>query len=154
MRWPHGAALWQGRLAVADAGDNRILLWNGWPDGNGAPADGVLGQDDFHGCDHNRASYYPDAAALNMPYALAVAGDTLIVADTANSRLLGWRDAGQGAAAMCLAGQPDFASKGDNRWGMPTRDSLCWPYGLSARGATLAVADSGNNRVLLWELAP
>jgi len=36
---------------------------------------------------------------------------------------------------------------------MPVRDSLCWPYNVATRGDTLVVADSGNNRVLLWEAA-
>jgi hypothetical protein len=31
-------------------------------------------------------------------------------------------------------------------------DTLCWPYGLALHGRTLAVADSGNNRVVLWSL--
>ena len=99
------------------------------------------------------SSYYPSAASVNMPYATVEAGGQLIVADTANSRLLGWADSATGIAANRLGGQPDFASKGDNRWGMPERDSLCWPYGLSALGDLVAVADSGNNRVLLWNLA-
>lgn len=153
MRWPHGAALWNGRLAISDAGDNRILLWPGVPDTNGAAAEAVLGQADFQACDHNRAAYYPSASAVNMPYAVAVVGDVLIVADTANSRLLGWRDATTGSSAEYLSAQPDFAAKGDNRWGPAARDSLCWPYGLSAFGRTLAIADSGNNRVMLWALA-
>ena len=59
-----------------------------------------------------------------------------------------------GAHADRLTGQPDFAAKGDNRWGIAMRDSLCWPYGLSALGDTVAVADSGNNRVLIWDAAP
>lgn len=155
MRWPHAAALWQGRLAVADAGNNRIMLWQGGiPGTNGAEADEVIGQADFTACDHNMANYYPSRRALNMPYAMAVAGERLIVADTANSRLLAWAKSGIGPEAEWLAGQPDFASKGDNGWGLPRRDSLCWPYGLSASGDLLAIADSGNNRVLLWRVAP
>ncbi len=150
MRWPHGACAWRGGLAIADAGDNRVMLWTAFPARDGAPCDAALGQDDMVSCDHNRAAYYPDDRALNMPYAVAAAGGALLVADTANSRLLGF---GDGPAATRLTGQPDFAAKGDNRWGMPVRDSLCWPYGLSALGAAVAVADSGNNRVLLWDLA-
>lgn len=150
MRWPHGACLWRGGLAVADAGDNRVMLWRDFPATNGQPCDAVLGQADMGACDHNRAAYYPDAAALNMPYAVAGADGCLLVADTANSRLLGFAD---GPAASRLTGQPDFAAKGDNRWGPPVRDSLCWPYGLSVLGRRVAVADSGNNRVLLWDLA-
>ncbi len=153
MRWPHGVALWRGMLAVSDAGDNRIMLWKGMPDRSGAPCDLVLGQKDFSGCDHNMAAYYPSAAALNMPYAIAVAGGRLIATDTASSRLIAFSEAATGAAADRLTGQRDFASKGDNGWGVPRRDSLCWPYGLSVRGDTVAVADSGNNRVMLWPLA-
>ena len=153
LRWPHGIATWRGRLAVADAGNNRIMLWDGLPSAPGAPCDQVLGQADFAGCDHNMAAYYPTAAALNMPYAIAAAGDLLIAADTANSRLLGWSEVATAAPAAHLTGQPDFASKGDNAWGLPRRDTLCWPYGLSVLGRRVAVADSGNNRVLLWDLA-
>jgi hypothetical protein len=71
------------------------------------------------------------------------AGLALLIATTA-----------MGAHADRLTGQPDFAAKGDNRWGVAMRDSLCWPYGLSALGSTVAVADSGNNRVLIWDAAP
>lgn len=154
MRWPHMAVGWRGGLAVADAGNNRVMLWHGFPEGHGQPADAILGQAGPEGCDLNRGGYYPSAAALNMPYALAVLADRLAVGDTANSRLVGFAAATTGAAAERLSGQADFASKGDNRWGMAARDSLCWPYGLAARGGVLAVADSGNNRVLLWDAAP
>ena len=152
MRWPHGIAFWDGHLVIADAGNNRLMLWSGWPAGPGSPCTSILGQADAGGCDHNRGDYYPSDRSLNMPYAVASAGDRLVVADTANSRLLGWSSPA-GEAADRLAGQPDFTAKGDNRWGLPARDSLCWPYGLSVLGSTLAIADSGNNRVLIWRLA-
>ena len=57
-------------------------------------------------------------------------------------------------AATRLAGQLRFSDKGDNRWRAAARDSLCWPYGVAASGDTAVIADSGNNRVLLWEAAP
>jgi hypothetical protein len=28
---------------------------------------------------------------------------------------------------------------------------VCWSYAITACGATAVVADTGNNRVLLWE---
>ncbi len=156
MRWPHGIALWRGRLCVADAGNNRIMVWNGLPERNGAPCDHVLGQTDFTLVDHNQSLYWPRATSLNMPYALAAWGDWLVVADTANSRLLGWHidDLATGAPARRLAGQPDFHEKGDNRWQPPAPDSFCWPYGLNTENDLAVVADSGNNRVSLWRLAP
>lgn len=155
MRWPHGAALCGETLFVADAGNNRLMAWSHMPAENGAPCDYVIGQTSSTACEHNRANYWPDAASLNMPYACAAFGDGLAVADTANSRLLGFHDADFGSAAQArrLAGQPDFHAKGDNRWQEPVRDSLCWPYGLTGCEDMLVVADSGNNRVSLWRRA-
>ena len=154
MRWPHSAAIAQGRLFVADAGDNRLMAWNAMPRADGAPCDFVIGQGDASGADHNRAAYWPDSTSLNMPYGCAAAPWGLAVTDTANSRLVGYAELRMGAAAERLTGQSDFAAKGDNRWKAPVRDSLCWPYGLAIAGDVAAIADSGNNRLLLWSLAP
>ncbi len=88
----------------------------------------------------------------------------MAVADTANNRILLWDGVpGRNSAAAGHSGvgppwrgadavlaQPDFGSNGENRWTSVQRDTLCWPYGLSLRGDRLAVADSGNNRVMLW----
>jgi hypothetical protein len=157
MRWPHGVVWWQERLFVADAGNNRVMVWRQWPRQHGAACDYVLGQGDLQQLDHNRGAYAPTAASLNMPYGLTVLRDRLVVADTASSRLVGF-DApaalAMGGVASALAGQPSFVDKGDNRWQPAARDSLCWPYSAAACDDTLVVADSGNNRVLLWEAAP
>lgn len=152
LRWPHAITTWRGRLCVADAGNNRVMVWQQLPTRDNQPCDLVLGQSDLSSVDHNQSLYWPSAASLNMPYGLSAFGDWLIVADTANSRLLGWHgdDARSGAAARALCAQPDFTAKGDNRWQPAARDSLCWPYGVSVCGDTVLVADSGNNRVLLW----
>jgi len=155
MRWPHAIAARAGWLMVADAGNNRVMIWRSRDATNGAPCSFVLGQADFDSQEHNRAAYFPDAGALNMPYGLALQDNRLIVADTANSRALGYPLArlAMGVAATHVAGQPGFADKGDNRWAPVCRDSLCWPYGITVCGNTLVIADSGNNRVSLWEAA-
>ena len=151
LRWPHALAHWRGSLCAADAGNNRVLLWQPPPLRNHAPASALLGQADEQGVDHNRGEYWPSARSFNMPYGLAVHRGRLLVADTANSRILRF-DAAPDAAAV--AGQAAFADKGDNRWRPPARDSLCWPYALTVHEDTCLVADSGNNRVLLWDIAP
>ena len=155
MRWPHAVLVCGDALVVADAGNNRIMLWHRVPEENGAPCDAILGQRDANSGDHNGGAYWPTSETLNMPYGCAVARDALVVADTANSRLVGWRlsELAAGAPATGLVAQPDFLTKGDNRWGRAVRDSLCWPYGVAASGDTLAIADSGNSRVALWDLA-
>ena len=154
MRWPHATARWENRLCVADAGNNRIMVWNEFPTACGSACDRILGQVDAEHVDHNGGHYWPHAGSLNMPYGVASAGAWLVATDTANSRLVGWHalDAGTGAEARALAGQPTFGLKGDNQWLFPTRETLCWPYGLSVCGNRLAVADSGNNRVMIRSL--
>jgi hypothetical protein len=88
-----------------------------------------------------------------MPYGLAILGSLLVAADTANCRLTGYDlDALTMNAPACrLAGQRTYQDKGENGWGEVRRNTLCWPYGVSATGNTLVIADSGNNRVLLWD---
>lgn len=152
LRWPHAIACWQGGLAVADAGNNRVLWWRDPAPCGGNEADVVLGQRDTRTLDHNRGEYWPTAGSFNMPYGIAVHRDRLLVADTANSRVLRY-DAPDAAAADAVSGQFSFNDKGDNRWQPATRDSMCWPYALAMHEDTCIVVDSGNNRVLLWEIA-
>jgi hypothetical protein len=160
MRWPHGICFWRGHTCVSDAGNNRILVYRGVPQRAGQPADHVLGQLDERSVDHNQSANHPRDTTLNMPYGIAACGDWLICADTANSRLLGFHadDLVTGAGARALSGQLDFQQKGDNRWRPPAADSFCWPYSVSVcasdRVARVVVADSGNNRVSVWERAP
>lgn len=160
MRWPHAIAVWRDRLVVADAGNNRLMIWQGIPTENNAACAVVLGQNRFNEVELNQGVYWPSASSLSMPYGVAVKDDWLVVADTANSRLLGWQRQSNevltknlmGAIADVLTGQLNFQSKGENRFfGFPERDSLCWPYAIQICQNTAVIADSGNNRILLWQ---
>ena len=156
MRWPHAITFWEERLVLTDAGNNRVMIWDGIPTENNQRCSIVVGQSQFDTVQLNQGVYFPSAVSLSMPYGVVAVGEWLIVADTANSRLLGWRDVvGMGAPALALTGQPDFKSKSENALSLhPTRQSLCWPYGISVCGNTAVISDSGNNRVLLWSLGP
>jgi hypothetical protein len=167
FRWPHGVAGIGGALYVADAGNHRVLGWAARP-GSGSRADLVLGQPDLGSATESPRGAQ-GAGALRFPYAADADGSTLAVADTANNRILLWdsptvaaatargaagaaRPPGceRGPAATAVLGQPGFGPNGENRWSQVSRESLCWPYGLSLAGDRLAVADSGNNRVVIW----
>lgn len=156
FRWPHAIARAGGMLLVADAGNHRVLGWRGIPAAD-RPADLVLGQSDF--ASTVELPHRPQGAGrLRFPYGIAAGGDSLAVADTANNRVLFWEAPLAGTApAVSVLGQDDFDAAGENRWRAVTPDSLCWPYGLHLHAAAgrmlLAVADSGNNRVLVWERA-
>jgi hypothetical protein len=162
FRWAHAIAgtadTSTPTLFVADAGNHRILGWQPPPEGD-TPASLVFGQPDFV-----TAGEFPyqaqTASSLRFPYALDIAPlgdsgtDALVVADTANNRVLVWDTvpAASGVPADRVLGQPDFGTNGENRWDAVGDDTFCWPYGLSLHRNRVAVTDSGNNRVMIWEL--
>ena len=99
--------------------------------------------------------------ALNMPYGLAALGDRLVVADTANSRLLGLRSRATLGESDRHGGRP--RSPGSAAFttratiaGSGRRATACAGPTASRPAAIPAiVADSGNNRVLLlgWRMS-
>lgn len=154
FRWPHDICGNDDLLLVADAGNHRVLGWAPHPEVDlGATL--VLGQSDFAKC--TEWPYAPQRADLmRFPYATDIDGTRLAVADTANNRILIWDTiptagfGGAGPPADAVLAQPTFAANGENHWDSIEQDSLCWPYGLSMRGDRMAIADSGNNRIVLW----
>ena len=154
FRWPHDISGNDDLLLIADAGDHRLLGWSPHPAAD-RDADIVLGQPDFTSADE--WPYGPHSGdRFRFPYAARLDGsggpnEQLAVADTANNRILLWNNVpSDGRAADHVLAQPNFASNGENRWTSVQRDTLCWPYGISLLGDRLAVADSGNNRVMIW----
>ncbi|MFC4945122.1 NHL repeat-containing protein [Pseudonocardia sp. GCM10023141] len=152
FRWPHDITGTDDRLLIADAGNHRVLGWSPHPDSD-APADMLLGQPDFAAS--AEWPYGPHRGdRFRFPYGAKYEAGRLAAADTANNRILLW-DAipTDGRAADHVLGQPSFTANGENRWSSVQRDSMCWPYGLALHGNLLAVADSGNNRVVIWRRA-
>lgn len=151
FRWPHAVAHFKGTTVIADAGNHRLLGWRDGSDLTG-DADVLVGQESM-----NTAFELPHrpqgAHRLRFPYAMASDAERLVVGDTANNRVMVFTDLpDRGAAASAVLGQPDFDKAGENRWESIQHDTLCWPYGLALSGDLLAIADSGNNRVVLWKL--
>ena len=152
FRWPHAIAGDEDTLFIADAGNHRVLGFSPPPSGADQPAAMVLGQSSGEVADEfkNRPQ---GAHRLRFPYAVVSDDRRLIVADTSNNRVLVWHDlprTGAGVPADAVLAQPDLDANGENRWDEVADDSMCWPYGLSLAGDTLAIADSGNNRVVVW----
>lgn len=153
LRWPHAVAGTDEVLLVADAGNHRVLAWSP-PPTTDAAARIALGQADL--VSTGEWPYGPQGPSrLRFPYAMAVDGGRLVVGDTANNRVLLWRTlpTASGTPADDVLGQDGFDGGGENRWEAVREDTLCWPYGIALSGTTLAVADSGNNRVMLWDVA-
>lgn len=161
FRWPHAfAGTGTGGLLVADAGNHRVLRWDTHPDRD-RPADAVLGQPDF--TTGTEFPYVSQEGRLRFPYGVTSVPGGLAVADTANNRVLVYEGPGaltgepvHDALPSAVLAQPTYSANGENRWERVAADTLCWPYGVhwhrSPTGQDLlAVADSGNNRIVLWE---
>ncbi len=114
-----------------------------------ATADLVFGQDNF-----SSSAKTSGASGLNQPVNLAFDEyDRLYVADTINNRVLRYsRPFYNGQAADLVLGQGDFTATLANRGGAaPAANSLYQPLGVAVdAGGRLFVADSGNNRVLVY----
>src|SRR5262249_6890994 len=53
-----------------------------------------------------------------------------------------------------VLGQPDAASREENRGGEPTGSSFRWPHAMCGTEDRLLIADAGNHRVLGWSPHP
>ena len=141
-RRAHGAdaelVLWRrdrttARLIVADTGNRRVLVWNGFRPRNGAPADLVLGQRDFVTRDENAGACRRRAAACAGRTRIAVAGGMLFVADAGNNRVMVWRDWPRSQRRACdfVLGQSDFiGARSQSRAYYPTAaraEHAVWP---------------------------
>lgn len=153
LNLPQGLASDGTRLAVADQYHNRVLLWDSLPRSTATAADVVLGQPDaFSGVINNggisdQTLYYPAGVWTD--------GTRLVVADRYNNRVLIWTtfpDSDQQAADLVL-GQPSMASSTENQGGV-SDISLAYPHGVFSDGQRLVVADTNNNRVLIWDPFP
>lgn len=146
-------AMYDGtNFIVADTNNNRVLIWNSFPDTNLDP-DIVLGQADFLSNQPNRGGS-PDANTLFKPAAVYSDGFTLVVADTENNRMLVWTEfpTTDGEPADMVFGQLDFTHNECNQGAdQPSVLTLCRPKGVQLLfGAYVFIADTDNNRVLLW----
>jgi len=140
-------ALAGGRLCVTDQGNNRVLGFTGLPATLGASASFVLGQPNFTSADFGGGQ-----SGLDTPTSLSSEGTRLAVADTRNSRILlhSALPTSTGAVPALAVGQADLAS---NTSGC-ARGSLNSPEDVFLGRGKLVVADTANNRVLVWNTLP
>lgn len=127
----------------------------------GFPAIFELGQPDFTSTNPgiNSAPYQGTVnnqpavqGYMTLPTAVATDGHVLAVADTKNNRILIWNTVPQNSSVPpdVVLGQPDFTT---NTAGT-TQSSLRAPEGVWIQNGKLFVADTFNNRVLIWNTIP
>jgi len=150
----------QGNLYVADSGNGRVLRFPA-PfafSGSGMQqADLVLGQQDF-----TSQVLDPTAATMKTPYGLAISGNNgLLVSDAAFNRVLYFPFTSNGGftaltdngkAATKVFGQQNFTGSSSCGSGCSSNAQLSVPRHIAAdTSGRLYVADTGNNRILIFD---
>jgi len=113
----------------------------------------VLGQPDFTTTTENLTATQNN---LRDPTAVASDGVHFVVADTGNNRVLIWNriPTMNNQPADVVVGQPDFVSLGLPPNNTPTAKSMRGPQGVWIQNGKLYVADTQNNRVLIYNQIP
>ncbi len=115
----------------------------------------------YNETDASGAQVYPaiTAASFRQPTAVASNGTIMAVADTLNNRILIWNNIPSGDAtkaadtvnADVVLGQADFTTVAPLA---VTASAMRSPQGVWIQGNQLFVADTGNNRILIWNSIP
>ena len=141
------------RLFIVDSGNNRVLMYSAIPTANNTAASFVLGQPSFTVSTANNGGL--SAQTMSSPFGVSSDGTNLAVADTANNRVLLWTSipTGNQQAANFVLGQPNMTSNTVNNGGISAQ-TLASPRAAIVKGGKLFVADTSNNRVLIWNTIP
>lgn len=146
MTGPNCAAVSStGRLVVADAGNNRVLIYAGIPTASGEAATNVVGQANF-----TSATSGTTIATLTGPSGVACSSTgVLAVADGGNNRVLLWYETPttDGSNAHAVLGQTDFTSSGASTSGANVMSA---PQMLWWNSNDLLVSGSGMKRTMIF----
>jgi hypothetical protein len=167
---PESFIVVDGKLIIADSGNNRVLIWNQIPTTNGKAADLVVGQNSFTTCfsnDDNQdgaSDANPSQRTLDFPTGVWSDGTKLVIGDERNNRVLIWNTfpTSNFKKATLVLGQNSFtrnSANDDNQDGTPdataSSRTLNDPYvGITSNGTQLILTDSDNNRILIWNEFP
>lgn len=151
--WPYSIKVSaKGELAITDTSYYRVLLWRHKEKAFQNPAAVILGQKYFDGNGQNQHSFFPQAHTLSWCYDTAFGETGIWVADTGNSRIVGWEELPEenNQAAKKLIGQEVFTSGSENMNSIQAaKESLYWPFSVCAHEGKLYMADTGNHRIVV-----
>jgi uncharacterized protein (TIGR03437 family) len=170
LRGPEGVWIQNGKLFVADTGNDRIMIWNTIPTSNNKDADVVIGQPNFTTASPLRNAPI-NAQTMDSPTGVSADDSHIFVTDLGNNRVLIWNtlSPANGQAADVEIGQPDFTTGDANHVAnicpsTGSGTSIVYPYECAATlnyprfslsdGTRLFVSDSGNDRIIIFNTIP
>lgn len=151
LNWPYGVFSNGKELWIADTGNRRVLYYHTIPTTNFAGADELIGQDTFFDKDYDNNNAV-------WPYAVKISSNNeMIIADTQYYRALlwsNWKDALTKKAEIII-GQKNINDNGQNQYQLkPSANTLNWVYDGCFYNNGIAIADTGNSRILLYNKLP
>lgn len=153
---PRGVFALSDRLVAVDGLNHRGQVLAPIPTESGAAASFAIGQDTANNDNTANAGGSTNLDTLDTPWGAVQAGGYVFVADSLNHRVLRIPVASLGAnrpSADIVLGQLDFTSNQANRGAAAGADTLDSPAHVATDGTRLWVADTGNDRVLAFDLA-
>jgi len=148
LNWPYGVYSNGHELWIADTGNRRILYFDTIPAHNFAAATLVIGQDSFEDKDYNNENAV-------WPYSVKVnSAGNMAVADTQFFRVLYWHQWQKAVQqkADIIFGQNDFSANGQNQYRLkPNANTLNWVYDCCFTDEGIAIADTGNSRIVFHD---
>ena len=149
---PRGLAVNGGQLFSVEADHHRVLVTSAPPTAGGGTVR-LYGQpsDTVYLANSGGA---PSASTLDSPRGVFADAAHVLIADTGNNRVLVFDRQSGSTVANVVLGQSNFVSTQANAGGAPTASTLSAPQGVYSDGTRLYVADTGNNRVLVWNVFP
>ncbi len=133
------------KIAIADTGNHRVLIWNSVPTTSYAAANVVIGQTTLSA---NTLESGGRVKGLESPSGVFSDGTKLFVSDTANHRILIYNTfptSNYPTPTTYLA-----ATSTTDQGGSCVANDLINPRDLLTTGTKLIVADASNHRVLIW----
>jgi hypothetical protein len=148
---PRGVDLANGKLYIADSNHHRVLVFQTLVKAGAQPLQ-VYGQPDATLALPNSGGA-PSASTLASPQGVFADKTHLIVADTANHRVLIYDPNATSIAATLVLGQASFTTNTANGGGA-SATTMQAPTAAYSDGTSLWVSDTGNHRVLVWMVFP
>jgi hypothetical protein len=154
--WPYSVKVGpDGTMAVTDTQYYRVLLWRDWRAAFSQCADAIIGQADIDSNGQNQFRPHPMPNSLNWCYDTCFFQGGILVADTGNSRVLRFDAIPELSnwPADGLIGKPDFFTGSEHAETVfGTEKNLYWPFSICTDEKLLAVADTGNHRIIFYDL--
>lgn len=156
--WPYSIKIGHNNsLLITDTQFCRVLYWSEWQNAICNPPDLVMGQKNMNDNGQNQYQLKPSANTLNWVYDACFSSNGIVIADTGNSRLVFHNQIPtcNNADATLQIGQPNFETHGETSLSMKSNfaNEMYWPFAVNSSGNILIAADTGNHRILFYQLA-